>query len=80
MAERRYYVYLMASKSRVIYVGVTAFLMGRVLRHGADEGGAFTAKYRVHRVNSCGESDLGGSGGGDEAAGERRFLTGLSAR
>jgi putative endonuclease len=50
MAERRYYVYIMASKSRVIYVGVTGFLMARVLRHKAGEGGAFTRKYRVHRL------------------------------
>jgi hypothetical protein len=28
--ERRYYVYLMASKSRVIYIGMTGFLMARV--------------------------------------------------
>jgi predicted GIY-YIG superfamily endonuclease len=31
--EQRYYVYIMANKSRVIYVGVTGFLMARVLRH-----------------------------------------------
>jgi putative endonuclease len=48
--ERRYYVYIMASKSRVIYVGVTGFLMARVLRHKAGEGGAFTRKYRGHRL------------------------------
>jgi putative endonuclease len=48
--ERRYYVYIMASKSRVIYVDVTGFLMARVLRHKAGEGGAFTFKYRVHRL------------------------------
>jgi putative endonuclease len=46
----RYCVYIMASKSRVIYVGVTGFLMARVLRHKAGEGGAFTSKYRVHRL------------------------------
>jgi putative endonuclease len=50
MAERRYYVYIMASRSRVLYVGVTGFLMARVLRHRAGEGGAFTRKYRVHRL------------------------------
>ena len=50
MAERRYYVYIMASKGRVIYVGVTGFLMARVLRHRAGEGGAFTQKYGVHRL------------------------------
>jgi|ERR1039458_818326 putative endonuclease len=48
--ERRYYVYIMASKSRVIYVGMTGLLMARVLRHRAGEGGAFTRKYRVHRL------------------------------
>src|SRR5258708_18557661 len=48
--ERRYYVYIMASKSRVIYVGITGFLMARVLRHRTGEGGAFTRKYRVHRL------------------------------
>jgi putative endonuclease len=48
--ERRYYMYIMASKNRVIYVGVTGFLMARVLRHRSGEGGAFTSKYRVHRL------------------------------
>jgi len=48
--ERRYYVYIMASESRVIYVGVTGFLMSRVLRHKSGKGGAFTRKYRVHRL------------------------------
>ncbi len=47
----RYYVYIMSSKSRVLYVGVTGFLLSRVLRHKSGEGGAFTSKYRVHRLN-----------------------------
>ena len=50
MTQKLYYVYIMASKSRVIYVGMTGFLMARVLRHRAGEGGAFTRKYRVHRL------------------------------
>ena len=48
--ERTYYVYIMASKSRVVYVGVTGFLMARVLRHRAGEGGEFTRRYLVHRL------------------------------
>jgi putative endonuclease len=48
--ERSYYVYIMASKSRAVYVGVTGFLMARVLRHRAGEGGEFTRKYQVHRL------------------------------
>ena len=47
---RTYYVYIMASKSRVLYVGVTGFLMSRVLRHRAGIGGEFTRRYRVHRL------------------------------
>jgi putative endonuclease len=50
MRQRIYCVYIRASKSRVIYVGVTGFLMARVLRHKAGEGGAFTQRYRVHRL------------------------------
>ena len=50
MPPHRYYVYIMSSKSRVLYVGVTGFLMSRVLHHKSGEGGAFTSKYRVHRL------------------------------
>jgi|HubBroStandDraft_6_1064221.scaffolds.fasta_scaffold97274_3 putative endonuclease len=48
--QRTYYVYIMASKSRVIYVGVTGFLMARVLRHRAGEGGEFTRRYHAYRL------------------------------
>jgi putative endonuclease len=48
--ERSYHVYIMASTSRVIYVGVTGFLMARVLRHRTGVGGAFTRKYLVRRL------------------------------
>jgi putative endonuclease len=48
--EKLYYVYILASKSRVIYVGMTAFLMNRVLSHRAGEGGMLTRKYRIHRL------------------------------
>jgi putative endonuclease len=48
--EKLYYVYILASRSRVIYVGMTAFLMSRVLNHRAGEGGTFTQKYRIHRL------------------------------
>jgi putative endonuclease len=49
-AEPHYHVYIMASKSRVIYIGMTGSLMSRVLRHKSGEGGAFTKRYRVHRL------------------------------
>jgi putative endonuclease len=50
MRERRYYVYIVASKSRAIYIGMTGFLMARVLQHGAGEGGEFSRRYRTHRL------------------------------
>jgi putative endonuclease len=48
--QKLYYVYILASKSRAIYVGMTAFLMNRVLRHRACEGGTFTRKYKIYRL------------------------------
>ena len=50
MRQRTYYVYILASKSRVLYIGVTGFLMARVLQHRASEGGEFTRQYQVHRL------------------------------
>jgi len=48
--DKRYYVYIMASKSRITYIGVTGFLTARVLQHKAGEGGGFTKRYRVTRL------------------------------
>lgn len=45
-----YYVYIVASKGRAIYVGMTAFLMARILSHRAGEGSEFTRRYRIHRL------------------------------
>jgi putative endonuclease len=48
--EKIYYVYILSSKSHAIYVGMTAFLMLRVLRHRTGEGSAYTGKYKIHRL------------------------------
>lgn|GEM_PF-4549164 len=48
--ERSYYVYILSSKSRVLYVGVTGSLMVRVLRHKGAKDRSFTQKYRVNRL------------------------------
>ena len=47
---RRYYVYIMASKSRVLYVGVTNDIWRRVWEHRNDATSGFTSKYRIHRL------------------------------
>ncbi|MGA1998546.1 MAG: GIY-YIG nuclease family protein [Terriglobales bacterium] len=48
--NKRFYVYFMASKSRVLYVGMTGFLMQRVQQHKAGECEGFTKKYNVNRL------------------------------
>ena len=40
----------MASKGRVLYVGMTGFLMARVLQHKSGEGAGFTRTYHVNRL------------------------------
>ena len=46
---RQYYVYILASRSRTLYVGVTNNLTLRLARHRRGEHG-FTARYRVNRL------------------------------
>jgi putative endonuclease len=47
---RRYYVYIMASKSRVLYVGITNDIFWRVWEHRNNVNPGFTSKYRIHRL------------------------------
>ena len=47
---RRYSVYILASKSSVLYIGITNNLWRRVWEHKNDVLHGFTSKYRVHRV------------------------------
>jgi putative endonuclease len=48
--SRRFYVYLMASLSRIVYTGMTSDLVRRVWEHRNGTTGGFTARYRVHRL------------------------------
>ena len=50
MSERRYYTYIMASRSRVLYVGMTNNLARRVREHKRTEADSFTARYNVTRL------------------------------
>jgi len=47
---RTYYVYIMVSRSRVLYVGVTRDLTGRVSEHKQKLVPGFTARYNVNRL------------------------------
>ena len=49
-SERGYSVYIMASKSRALYTGMTNDLHKRVFQHKNDLIPGFTMKYRIHRL------------------------------
>jgi putative endonuclease len=46
----RFFVYILASKSRTLYVGVTRDLLRRVHEHKTKSFPGFTAKYRIDRL------------------------------
>ena len=48
--EKQYHVYIMASITGVLYVGVTGFLVSRVLQHKTGQTDGFTRRYRVHKL------------------------------
>ena len=48
--EKRYYVYIMASRSLTFYTGVTGDIYNRALQHRAGEIEGFTKKYNVNRL------------------------------
>lgn len=47
---RTYYVYLMASRSRVLYTGVTHDLTRRVQQHKGGRPAGFTSWYNITRL------------------------------
>ena len=47
---RTYYVYIMASRSRVLYTGVTNDLARRVYEHKRSRTPGFTSRYRITRL------------------------------
>ena len=50
MHERFYFTYIMASRSRTLYVGVTGDLQKRVFQHKWKEHDGFTARYNCDRL------------------------------
>jgi putative endonuclease len=50
MRDYRFFVYILASKSRVIYVGMTNDLVLRVFQHKNGRCKGFTQRYKVNRL------------------------------
>ena len=48
--EKRYYVYIMASRSLNLYTGVTNSIYQRALQHKRGEIEGFTKKYHINRL------------------------------
>lgn len=47
---KQYCVYILASYSKVLYIGVTSDLKGRVWQHKHKEAEGFTSKYNVDKL------------------------------
>ena len=54
---RSYCVYILASRSRALYVGVTGNLLARVLQHKTGTVDGFTSRYRADRLVHFEETD-----------------------
>jgi putative endonuclease len=50
MGQARFFVYILASRSRVLYTGVTRDLLRRVYQHRRAQIPGFTRKYHVNRL------------------------------
>jgi putative endonuclease len=48
--DHEYYVYILASRSRTLYIGVTNNLPRRIREHREGTANSFTAKYKIHRL------------------------------
>ena len=50
MPDRTWHVYIVASRSRTLYVGITGDIYLRALQHKRGEIEGFTRKYRCNRL------------------------------
>jgi putative endonuclease len=51
--EYRFWVYILASRSRSLYIGITNNLRTRASIHGEARPGTHTARYNIHRLVYC---------------------------
>ena len=48
--DKTYFVYITASRTKVLYTGVTSDLTGRIIQHKDKRLNGFTKKYNVSRL------------------------------
>jgi predicted GIY-YIG superfamily endonuclease len=48
--DHQYYVYILASRSRTLYIGVTNNLLHRIAQHRTGKAPSFTSRYKTHRL------------------------------
>lgn len=48
--EKDYFVYILASRSRALYIGVTNDLQRRLYEHRNGKGKGFTKRYKINRL------------------------------
>ncbi len=48
-----YWIYILSSRSRVLYIGVTSNLQRRLAQHRAGGVTAYTAKHEAYRLVFC---------------------------
>jgi putative endonuclease len=48
--EYNFYIYILASRSRTLYIGFTTKLRVRTLQHREKVPGSFTARYNITRL------------------------------
>ena len=50
MPDERFAVYILASRTRTLYIGITNDLARRIAEHKAGAGSRFTRKYGIDRL------------------------------
>ncbi len=48
--RKQYYVYILSSFTKILYIGVTDNIIKRVYQHKHDLVEGFTKKYKVHKL------------------------------
>ena len=50
ITDREYYVYILSSRTRVLYVGMTNDLVRRLIQHRETPSSTFVGRYKVDRL------------------------------